>query len=218
MPTTKVPTRSCPTRGRFGPGTLGVTMFELMIVVTMVGILTGIALTRLDWTRYRADAAGRSIMAELASAQRLALSLQANIVVTFPDSTRMMVLEDINNSGTPSAGERVHYVTLNDNFAFGRVPDTTRRADDLLWQATQAGIAAAVPGATAGDIWRASADVLDRGLAAIDGRRAASGRMGHGIGLRLTEPPSVHPDDTTVLVPGMVIAIRAVQRSLQAAV
>ncbi len=117
----KVPVRSRRTHGPLDRVARGVTLFELMLVVTIVGILSGIALTRLDWTRYRADAAGRTIMAELASAQRLGLSLQANIVITFPDSTRMMVLEDIDNSGTPSAGERVHYVTLNDNFAFGRV-------------------------------------------------------------------------------------------------
>lgn len=115
-----VPFRSRPSRGRLDHGARGVTLFELMLVVTIIGILSGIALTRLDWTRYRADAAGRTIMAELASAQRLGLSLQSNIVITFPNSTRMMVLEDIDNSGTPSAGERVHYVTLNDNFAFGR--------------------------------------------------------------------------------------------------
>src|SRR5664279_3282132 len=105
-----VPVRSRQSRGHLDQGARGVTMFELLLVVTIVGILSGIALTRLDWTRYRADAAGRTIMAELASAQRLGLSLQANIVITFPDSTRMMVLEDINNSGTPSAGERVRYV------------------------------------------------------------------------------------------------------------
>ena len=31
--------------------------------------------------------------------------------------------------------------------------------------------------------------------------------VGHGIGLRLTEPPSVHPLDDTILAPGMVLAI-----------
>jgi prepilin-type N-terminal cleavage/methylation domain-containing protein len=113
--------RSGRTQGPTDLGELGMTLFELMIVVTMIGILSGIALSRLDWTRYRADAAGRTVMAELASAQRVGLSLQANIVITFPDSTKMMVLEDINNSGTPTAGERVRYVTLNDGFAFGRV-------------------------------------------------------------------------------------------------
>lgn len=136
----KVPARSRRIHVPLDRGARGVTLFELMLVVTIVGILSGIALTRLDWTRYRADAAGRTVMAELASAQRLGLSLQANIVITFPDSTRMMVLEDIDNSGTPSAGERVHYVTLNDNFAFGWVntppipdPDATVMLTSLVF-------------------------------------------------------------------------------------
>jgi Xaa-Pro dipeptidase len=31
--------------------------------------------------------------------------------------------------------------------------------------------------------------------------------MGHGVGLCLTEPPSITPSDETVLIPGMVLAI-----------
>jgi prepilin-type N-terminal cleavage/methylation domain-containing protein len=101
-------------------GTLGVTLLELLVVITMIGILSAIAMARLDWRRYQADAAGRGAMAELAAAQRLALSLQANVVVTFPDSTRMRVLEDANNDGAASAGERVRYVVLDNNFYFGK--------------------------------------------------------------------------------------------------
>jgi Xaa-Pro dipeptidase len=33
------------------------------------------------------------------------------------------------------------------------------------------------------------------------------GRLGHGLGLQLTEPPSNMPGDDTVLEPGMVITI-----------
>ena len=33
------------------------------------------------------------------------------------------------------------------------------------------------------------------------------GRMGHGLGLDLTEPPSLAPDDHTRLEPGMVITL-----------
>jgi Xaa-Pro aminopeptidase len=102
---------------------------------------------------------------------------------------------------------RGYFCDFNRNYAWGHVPAPSDYAHDLLWRATQAGIDAAVPGATAGDVWRATAKVLDGGLEVIGGRRPRSGRMGHGIGLRLTEPPSVHPDDTTVLVPGMVITV-----------
>ena len=31
--------------------------------------------------------------------------------------------------------------------------------------------------------------------------------MGHGVGLHMCEPPSIQPDDTTELVPGMCLTI-----------
>ena len=31
--------------------------------------------------------------------------------------------------------------------------------------------------------------------------------MGHGVGLRMCEPPSIHPEDETVLEPGMILTI-----------
>lgn len=109
-----------PSRGHIAPGASGTTLMELLLVITMIGILAAVAMSRMDWTRYRADAAGRGTMAELAIDQRMALSLQANIVITFPDSTRMMVLEDANNNGVADAGERVRYVVLDNNFSFGK--------------------------------------------------------------------------------------------------
>src|SRR5450631_4352684 len=102
-------------RSRHGSGPLGVTLLEMLVVITMIGILSAVAMTRLDWTRYRADAAGRGTMAELATAQRLALSLQANMVITFPDSSRMKIVEDANNDGLASNGERVRYVVLDNH-------------------------------------------------------------------------------------------------------
>ncbi len=96
------------------------TLIEMLIVIVMIGILSAMALSRLDWTQYQADAAARGAMAELANAQRLALSLQANIVVTFPDSIRMQILEDANNDGAAGAGERLRTVPLDNNFYYGQ--------------------------------------------------------------------------------------------------
>jgi Tfp pilus assembly protein FimT len=96
------------------------TVFELLIVIAMIGILSAIAMTRLDWKRYQADAAARGTMAELATAQRLALSLQSNIIVSFPDSGRMQILEDANNDGVAGASERIRTVPLDNLFSYGK--------------------------------------------------------------------------------------------------
>ncbi len=100
-------------------GAPGVTLLELMIAIVMIGILCAIGLTRLDWKRYQADSAGRGVMAELATAQRLALSLQSNMVITLPDITRMQVLEDKNNDGAANPSERIRIVPIDNFFYFG---------------------------------------------------------------------------------------------------
>jgi type II secretory pathway pseudopilin PulG len=98
----------------------GTTLIEILIVITMIGILSAIVMSRLDWRRYQADSAARGVMAELAVAQRLALSLQSNVIVTFPDSTRMQILEDANNDGVAGGSERVRNVPIENNFYFGQ--------------------------------------------------------------------------------------------------
>ena len=108
------------TPGLSAQGTRGVTLLELLVVIVMIGILSAVAMSKLDWKRYQADAAGRGMMGELSSTQRVALSLQSNMRITFPDSTRMMILEDANNDGNAGGGERVRYVVLDNNFYFGK--------------------------------------------------------------------------------------------------
>jgi Xaa-Pro aminopeptidase len=96
-----------------------------------------------------------------------------------------------------------YFCDFDRNFGFRALDDQARRAYDLVFAATQAGIEAARPGQTTGSIWRAMAARL--GVEAVRG--ASVGRMGHGLGLALTEPPSIHPEDETLLEPGMVVAI-----------
>lgn len=96
-----------------------------------------------------------------------------------------------------------YYCDFDRNFAFGEPDDGARRAHDVVWQATEAGIAAARPGATTTDLWRAMATVLEH--AGSLGNNV--GRMGHGLGMQLTEWPSNRPGDETELVPRMVMTI-----------
>ncbi len=96
-----------------------------------------------------------------------------------------------------------YFCDFDRNFAFGKISDEALRAHETVWQATEAGIAAARPGATTTDLWRAMADVLEAGGAA----GLNVGRLGHGLGMQLTEPPSNMPGDDTPLVEGMVMTI-----------
>jgi Xaa-Pro dipeptidase len=72
-----------------------------------------------------------------------------------------------------------------------------------MWQATEAGMAAAVPGATTDQVFRSMARIIE--AAGSVGNNV--GRLGHGLGMQLTEPPSHMPGDGTVIEPGMVLTI-----------
>ena len=96
-----------------------------------------------------------------------------------------------------------YYSDFDRNFAFGFADDAARRAYDVVYRATEAGLAAARPGATAADLWAAMAAVLDVGGSTGN----AVGRLGHGLGTQLTEQPSNMRGDETVMVPGMVMTL-----------
>lgn len=96
-----------------------------------------------------------------------------------------------------------YFCDFDRNFGFGHLGKDVISAQDAVWRATEAGIAAARPGAAASDLWRAMNEVLEgAGL-----RGSNVGRLGHGLGMQLTEPPSNMPGDATVLEAGMVMTI-----------
>ena len=88
-------------------------------------------------------------------------------------------------------------------YAFGWADDGARRAYKTVWEATEAGLATVRPGATTSDLWRAMATVLDAGGSLGN----SVGRMGHGLGMQVTEWPSNTADDQTVLEEGMVLTL-----------
>ena len=74
---------------------------------------------------------------------------------------------------------------------------------ELVAAAQEEGVRAALSGATAGDVDRATMRVIEAaGFAELTGPRT-----GHGIGLDVHEPPSVIEGDETQLVPGAVITV-----------
>ena len=81
--------------------------------------------------------------------------------------------------------------------------EASRRAYDVLWQATEAGIAAARPGATCREVFAAMQAVLRQ----AGGQGGDVGRLGHGLGMQLTEVPSIAGFDETVLQENMVLTL-----------
>ena len=101
-----------------------------------------------------------------------------------------------------------YYCDFDRDYAFGLPSEQVRRAYDLVWRATEAGIAAARPGRRACDVWRAQAEVLagwDNAGAEREG--FGVGRYGHGVGLRMCEPPSNSPIDEQPLLERMTLTI-----------
>ncbi len=89
------------------------------------------------------------------------------------------------------------------NFAFGHASSEAKAAYDLAFRATEAGLHAARPGITTSQLWSAMAKVLE------DGGCSAHqiGRMGHGLGMQVTEWPSNMPSDHTPIQAGMVLTL-----------
>jgi len=96
-----------------------------------------------------------------------------------------------------------YFSDFDRNFAIQHADEDARRAYDTVYRATEAGLAAARPGATCADLFHAMQEVLEAGGALGN----AVGRLGHGLGSELTEPPSHAAFDDTVLAPGMVITL-----------
>ena len=96
-----------------------------------------------------------------------------------------------------------YFCDFDRNFMFGETTDAAKRAHDVVYQATEAGLEAARPGNTCSDLFHAMQRVMDDGGAMGND----VGRLGHGLGMQLTEWPSNTPSDETVLVPGMVMTL-----------
>ncbi len=96
-----------------------------------------------------------------------------------------------------------YFCDFDRNFAIGRADDAARRAYDVLWRATEAGIAALRPGTTCREVFRAM-----RAVIAEAGDGAGNiGRLGHGLGMQLTEWPSLMEADDTIIEENMVLTL-----------
>ncbi len=95
-----------------------------------------------------------------------------------------------------------YFCDFDRNWAIGAPTQTVRDAHKRLIEAVHAGVEIARPGATAADLFHAMDVIVTGGKGGSD-----AGRLGHGLGMSLTEWPSLIPADHTVLEPGMVLTL-----------
>jgi Xaa-Pro dipeptidase len=119
-----------------------------------------------------------------------------------PPSNRALQVGDILMLDTGSVFDG-YFCDFDRNYVFGRASDSARNAYQVLYQATEAGLKAAHPGATCSEIFNSMLKILETNGASI----GSVGRMGHGVGMQLTEWPSHTHFDETVLKPGMVLTL-----------
>ncbi|MGT2465812.1 M24 family metallopeptidase [Mesorhizobium atlanticum] len=102
-----------------------------------------------------------------------------------------------------------YFCDFNREFSFGPLNEKLKRIYDIVWDATEVGIKATEPGRTLGDIWQQMSTSMQKASEAIGlpFEPFALGRMGHGVGLRMCETPSIAPGVNTIVEPGMVLTI-----------
>ncbi len=97
-----------------------------------------------------------------------------------------------------------YFCDFDRNFAFGTVDSATAQAYRTTHESVEAALSVVRPGVTCAEIYNAMQNVLDpQGVADAN----SVGRMGHGLGMQLTESPSITPFDQTVMQPGMVMTL-----------
>ena len=95
-----------------------------------------------------------------------------------------------------------YFCDFDRNYSVGPPSAVVQCAHSQLIAATLAAADVAKPGKTISDLFYAMNAVVNP-----SGDVMEAGRLGHGLGMQLTEWPSIIPQDHTVLEPGMVLTL-----------
>lgn len=95
-----------------------------------------------------------------------------------------------------------YFCDFDRNFSLGRPIPQVQNAHARLIDATQAAAEIARPGVLVSELFETMHRIVNP-----RGQDMDAGRYGHGLGMQLTEWPSIIPQDHTVLVSGMVLTL-----------
>ncbi|MCI5112533.1 MAG: Xaa-Pro peptidase family protein [Marivita sp.] len=138
-----------------------------------------------DWVPYLAGAAGASGYADVISPATDEPVSQGDVLML--------------DTGLVWDG---YFCDFDRNFSLGVPTDDVASAHARVIDATRTAAELARPGATISDLFHAMNGVVNP-----SGDVMEAGRLGHGLGMQLTEGPSIIPQDHTVLAAGMVLTL-----------
>jgi len=95
-----------------------------------------------------------------------------------------------------------YFCDFDRNYSLGEPSREVANAHATLIEATQAAFDEARPGTLISDLFHKMNTLVNPGENGSD-----AGRLGHGLGMQLTEWPSIIPQDQTVLEAGMVLTL-----------
>jgi prepilin-type N-terminal cleavage/methylation domain-containing protein len=102
------------------PAHKGFTLIELMIVITLLSILLGFAVWKVDVARYQINGDQQVVGTAFISAQRQAIAKQYDVMIVFDAAdNKLMIVEDANNNGQMDGTEHVRTIYLGDRVRYG---------------------------------------------------------------------------------------------------
>ncbi len=105
----------------------GFSTMELMLVITIMGMMAGIAITKIDLAKMEANSAVQILSTTMVAAQREAITKQHDIIMTFDAGDRTVrMIWDRNSNGAINNGERIRVIPLDGRIGFGLGGATAR--------------------------------------------------------------------------------------------
>lgn len=101
------------------------TLIEILMVITLIGIIAGFAVSRVDYRGYRMDSNIRFLQNVIIGAQQAAITRNVTVQLMFDaNAQRVRVLMDYNGNGVMDASDSVRYRPLFDGAEF-QAPTST---------------------------------------------------------------------------------------------
>jgi len=101
------------------------TLIEILMVIALIGVIVGLAVTRVSFWGYRMDANIRLMQNAIIGAQQTAITKNVTVQVMFDaNDSRLRILQDYNNNGVMDSSDSVRYRPLADGAQFQSPPNT----------------------------------------------------------------------------------------------